>query len=99
MMSKGFPTYNEAADEYFTKLATEGVSSNYSEVTESIDEQLRILNQQKEYLEEINRSAAEKRSIGDIAFLNFSEIQGSIPGDRSGEGKRSGMGQDSDRAD
>ena len=72
---KSYPTCNEAADEYFTKLTMEGDSDAYNETVQSIDKQKRILSQQKEYLESFGNSVVEKRSIGDTIYQHLSEVQ------------------------
>ena len=73
--TENYPTYNRAADEYFIKLPSEGGNSASEEAVQDIDEQKRILNQQKESLESLIHAADEKRRIGDTIYLHLLKLQ------------------------
>ena len=71
---KRYNTYNEAVDEYFTKLSSEGGSSEYNEMIRNIERQKRNLNQQQEHLKVLSQQIIEKKRSGDIIYIHFSEI-------------------------
>jgi len=73
--AESYPTYNEAADEYFTKLAREDENGAYKDIIQDIEEQKRILNQQEESLKSLDRDAEENRRIGDAIYLHALELQ------------------------
>ncbi len=70
-----YPTYNKAADEYFTRLSLESGSSASEEMDQSIEEQKRILDQQKKHLKSLGNDADKNRHIGDIIYLCLSDFQ------------------------
>ncbi len=74
--AEGYPAYNEAADDYFTKLSSEGESEAYREVTGDIEEQERILGEQRRSLESLAKEAEESQRIGDALYLHTLEVQG-----------------------
>ncbi len=76
MKSVEFKTYNEAADEYFTRLSTELKKEekiNRSNI--KIEEQKRILKQQAARLEELEADASANQKSGDLLYVHFSEVQ------------------------
>lgn len=74
---KEFSTFNEASDEYFTKLELErGESKSSKGINLRIDEQKRILLQQKEHFKELEGDAEKNRLIGDMIHIHSREIQG-----------------------
>ena len=71
----GYPTYTEAADEYFTKLSQEGESGAYKDIVQDIEEQNRILDQQRERLRSLDQEASWNRHMGDVVYLHVSDLQ------------------------
>jgi predicted ribosome quality control (RQC) complex YloA/Tae2 family protein len=72
---ESYPTYNLSADEYFTRLAQEHGSTYDKEMDRNIDQQKRILNQQKERLKSLILEENEKRNIGDAIYLHAFDLQ------------------------
>lgn len=71
-----FPTFNEAADEYFTKVELEREESTSSKgINLKIDEQKRVLYQQQEHFKKLEEEASRNQLIGDTININAQEIQ------------------------
>jgi predicted ribosome quality control (RQC) complex YloA/Tae2 family protein len=74
--TREYPSFNEAADEYFTKLLMGKMSEEASkEVTRRIEEQRRIQGQQQKRLKELKEILEESRLIGDIIYSHTTELQ------------------------
>lgn len=72
-----FGTYNEAADAYFTRLSTELERAVKAAGGEAhVEEQKRILEQQRARLEELEVEASTSQRAGDLLYVHFSEVQG-----------------------
>jgi len=76
---KEFSTFNEASDEYFTKLklGREELESS-KDINQKIDEQKRILLQQKERFKELEKNAEENQLIGDMIHIHSRKLQSII---------------------
>ncbi len=74
-----YPTFNEAADDYYTKLATEGtVAAAVVEVDQQIQELERILRQQQEHLKRLQESLQENQRAGDAIYSHLEQLQSII---------------------
>ena len=71
-----FETFNDAADEYFTKLSVEETAERGAGDAQTlIAEQERIKDQQTKQVEEIKRDAVENQEIGNAIFGHLNEIE------------------------
>jgi len=71
-----FVSFNEALDEYFTKVSTEKITTLTAEkITLRRNEQERILSQQLEQLEGLKKSSELNRKLGDLIFLHLHDLQ------------------------
>jgi len=74
---KVFSTFNEAADEYFTKLGVrEREAEDSGGVSQQVEEQRRILLQQNEHLKELMDDTEKAQRIGDLIQTYAVELQG-----------------------
>jgi len=71
-----FSSFNEALDEYFTKVSTEKITTLTTEqITSRRNEQERILSQQLEQLEGLKKSVELNRKLGDLIFSHLHDLQ------------------------
>jgi len=83
-------SFNEAADEYFTQMRTEGekgeATKDYSEEISRIE---RVIEKQKATVEEMRKGVGEFKEIGDRVYASFQEIESILSGIRAAkkEGK------------
>lgn len=71
-----FANYNDAADVYFTKFFTEIETMQKNEGSDrQVEEQQRILEQQKVRLKELEAEASISQRIGDLLYIHFYEVQ------------------------
>ena len=74
--AKDYPSFNEAADEYFTRMATKTEEQTVSEdIERQIQRQRRILEQQEAKMKELEKSSEEDRVIGDLIFAHLNELE------------------------
>lgn len=79
LMIRKYQSFNEAADEYFTKIATEGEAGALTERFElEIRKRERILDQQRSRLMELRKMAEENQQIGDIVYAHLDQLQSLI---------------------
>ena len=72
-----FPSFNEAADAYFTQLSAQLESiDGGKEVDEKVEEQRRIVEQQTKRLEELKSEDAEYQKTADMLYAHLTEVQG-----------------------
>jgi predicted ribosome quality control (RQC) complex YloA/Tae2 family protein len=72
-----FVTCNEAADAYFTELASKTqVIGETAETEANIEEQRRILRQQEERITQLEEEASSNQRAGNLLYVHFSEVQG-----------------------
>jgi len=89
--SKGYPTFNEAADEYFTNRATkEAWKEAVARVDDQIGRQARILRQQENRLKFLKEELKKNQLIGDLIYSHLNELQALIQTIR--EQRESGIG-------
>lgn len=73
---KPYPTFNEAIDDYFTKIsaekAIEAVAKKFREKLEAYN---RVLRSQQTLLEELHLSIRTNRKIGDLIYTHLNELQ------------------------
>jgi len=73
---KFYSTFNEALDEYFTKIRFEEEEKKRKEkLLVQLEEQKRILEEQKLNLENLEKSKEKDRLIGDLIFRFAGELQ------------------------
>jgi predicted ribosome quality control (RQC) complex YloA/Tae2 family protein len=78
-----FVTFNEAADAYFTELASKTQVMGETAVTEAnIEEQRRILRQQEERIAQLEEEASSNQRAGNLLYVHFSEVQSLLEGAR-----------------
>ncbi|MDQ1280311.1 MAG: hypothetical protein QG670_1574 [Thermoproteota archaeon] len=71
-----FPTFNEAADEYFTKIELEREDSTSSKgINLKIDEQRRVIHQQQEHFKKLEEETSKNQLVGDLINIHSQEIQ------------------------
>lgn len=73
-----FPTYNEAADTYFTELTYQKDATDLlerDETKQQIEEQQRILCQQEESLTKFKHSAEKNSHIGDLIYTYIQDLE------------------------
>ncbi|MFQ6075934.1 MAG: ribosome rescue protein RqcH [Candidatus Bathyarchaeia archaeon] len=74
-----YPSFNEAADEYYTKITTKAKAKA---VTERFDREVqkreRILDQQRSRLRELRKIAEENQRIGNIIYAHLDQLQSLI---------------------
>ena len=70
-----YQTCNEAADDYFTALSAAAQSTMKAAVTDSrLEEQKRIIEQQKEHLKNLEAEESKNRRIADLLYIHFQEV-------------------------
>jgi predicted ribosome quality control (RQC) complex YloA/Tae2 family protein len=73
---EAFSSFNEALDEYFTKISAEKTKILKAEkIMLWRREQERILRQQLEQLEELKKSSEINRKVGDLIFSHLHDLQ------------------------
>jgi predicted ribosome quality control (RQC) complex YloA/Tae2 family protein len=71
-----YPSFNEAVDEYFTKLFVGKKDEETSnKVTQRTEEQIRILYQQRTHLKELKKNIDKNQQIGDLVYSHTTVIQ------------------------
>jgi predicted ribosome quality control (RQC) complex YloA/Tae2 family protein len=71
-----YPSFNEAVDEYFTRLSTEKKDEGTSnKVAERMKEQIRILHQQRRRLLELRTNIEKYQQIGDLVYSHTTQLQ------------------------
>jgi predicted ribosome quality control (RQC) complex YloA/Tae2 family protein len=71
-----YPSFNEAVDEYFTKLFVGKKDEETSnKVTQRTEEQIRILYQQRTHLKELKKSIDKNQQIGDLVYSHTTVLQ------------------------
>ena len=71
-----FSSFNEAADEYFTRLFVGKTSEDTSsKVTQRMAEKIRILNQQRAHLIELRKNIEKNQQIGDLVYSHTTVLQ------------------------
>ena len=72
-----FLSFNEAADAYFTQLSAQLENlEGGKEGDERLEEQKRIVEQQRKRLEELKSEDAEYQKAADMLYAHFTEVQG-----------------------
>jgi len=78
---KHFPSFNEAADRYFSEYAAEIEKTEMKErLSKKTEEVKRILTMQKKQLKELQQVVERSRKIGDIIYVHLNEIQQLLEG-------------------
>jgi predicted ribosome quality control (RQC) complex YloA/Tae2 family protein len=73
---KEYPTFNEAADEYFTKSSFETKKGDVQgQMLQKIDVQRRILDQQQKSFTDFERTSAEKHHVGNVIYSHVRELE------------------------
>lgn len=73
---KEYPTFNEAADDYFTALSFETQKEDVQEqMQQQIDVQRRILDQQRKSLVDFERISADSQRIGNVIYAHVRELE------------------------
>jgi predicted ribosome quality control (RQC) complex YloA/Tae2 family protein len=73
---KEYPTFNEAADEYFTTSSFEEKKGDVQgQMLQKIDVQRRILDQQRKSLTDFERASAEKHHVGNVIYSHVRELE------------------------
>ncbi len=71
-----YPSFNEAADEYFTRLFIGKTSEETSNKgTQRIAEKIRILSQQRAHLIELRNNIDKNQQIGDLVYSHTTVLQ------------------------
>ena len=71
-----FSSFNEAADEYFTRLFIGKIGEDTSnKVTQRMGEKIRILNQQRTRLIELKKNIEKNQQIGDLVYSHTTVLQ------------------------
>jgi len=71
-----YPSFNEAVDEYFTRLFIGKKGEDTSnKVTQRMDGQIRILNQQRARLIELRKNIDKNQQIGDLVYSHTTALQ------------------------
>jgi len=73
---KTYETFNEALDDYYTKMIVkEGVVEVAKEVERELARQQRILESQRKALEDLKGQIERNKGIGDIIYMHFNDLQ------------------------
>jgi predicted ribosome quality control (RQC) complex YloA/Tae2 family protein len=73
---KEYPTFNEAADDYFTALSFEAQKGNIQgQMLQQIDVQRRILDQQRMSLMDFERVSGESQRVGNVIYAHVRELE------------------------
>ncbi|MFW9999920.1 MAG: ribosome rescue protein RqcH [Candidatus Hermodarchaeota archaeon] len=73
---KDFATFNEAVDEYFSKIDSEALKKpKDQEIDNQIKTQKKILKNQQEYLEELKNKKEKYYNIGDLIYANLNSLE------------------------
>ena len=76
MQTKQYPTFNKAADDYFTKISTEKEAETVeSKFGEQIAKHNDILKRQETQLEELQLSIKTNQTIGNLIYAHLNELQ------------------------
>jgi predicted ribosome quality control (RQC) complex YloA/Tae2 family protein len=73
---KEYQTFNEAADEYFTKSSFETKKGDVQgQMLQRIGVQIRILDQQRKSLTDFEKTSAEKQIVGNVIYSHVRELE------------------------
>ncbi len=73
---KPYPTFNEAADDYFTELHFEATKGGVQDqMLQRAEGQRRILTQQRARLRELEQTASENQRVGDVIYAHTRELE------------------------
>jgi len=73
---KVFATFNEAVDEYYSKIDSDVIKApNDQKVDEQIKSHEKILKNQQEYLEELKKKKEKYYKIGDLIFTKLDALE------------------------
>lgn len=73
---KPYKTFNEAADDYFTRITAEkAVKKETSKVEEALARYKRILEHQQKQLKTLQASVKTNQAIGDLLYTRLNELQ------------------------
>ncbi|KON30843.1 hypothetical protein AC480_00275 [miscellaneous Crenarchaeota group archaeon SMTZ1-55] len=73
---KAYPTFNEAADDYFTELHFEATKGGVQDqMLQQVAGQRRILTQQRERLRDLEQTARENQRVGDVIYAHTRELE------------------------
>jgi len=73
---KTYKTFNEALDDYYTKITVkEEVVEVAKEVEQELARQQRILESQRKALEDLKEQIGRNKGIGDIIYMHFNNLQ------------------------
>jgi predicted ribosome quality control (RQC) complex YloA/Tae2 family protein len=73
---QSYASFNEAVDEYFTKLFVDVKDEDRSnKTTQRIEEQIRILRQQQARLSELRKNIENYQQIGDLIYSHTTSLQ------------------------
>lgn len=73
---KGYATFNEALDEFYTKTAAQKKLEEISEkIKQELERQQRILEKQKKALEKAEKQIRYNKMIGDLIYTHFHSLQ------------------------
>ncbi|TFF98868.1 MAG: fibronectin-binding domain-containing protein [Promethearchaeota archaeon] len=73
---KYFPSFNEAVDEYYSKIDSEKVMERQSNnFEERINQQKKILKNQKEHVEKLKKEGEKYYEYGDFIYANFKSLE------------------------
>lgn len=73
---RGFNSFNEAVDEFFSKIdSTRMIKPQDQNINQKIKSQEKILENQREYLEELKKSKEMYYEQGAFIYANFNDIQ------------------------
>jgi predicted ribosome quality control (RQC) complex YloA/Tae2 family protein len=87
-----YVTFNEAADVYFTELASKTqVMGETAETEANVEEQRRILRQQEERIAQLEEEASSNQRAGNLLYVHFSEVQGLLEGARQSKSESHGL--------
>ncbi|MFX1556279.1 MAG: ribosome rescue protein RqcH [Promethearchaeota archaeon] len=71
-----FPSFNEAIDEYYSKIDSSKIfKPSDQKVIQSIESQKKILKNQLEYLEELKKKKKKYYESGDFIYANFNQLE------------------------
>ncbi len=73
---KDFPSFNEAVDEFYSKIDSEVLKSPKDQgINNQIKSQEKILRNQQEYLEELKEKKKKYYKIGDLIYANLNSLE------------------------
>ena len=79
VVQKSYESFNRALDEYYAKITTAEMGRESSgEVESEVARQKRILESQQKALESLKEPITKNKSIGDMIYLHFGDLQSLI---------------------